>query len=160
MVTLGLKGLPYFPHASLANHRLIELLEDEPSHLVLSRILATGAPDIAFLEVAAKCRTSIKELEPCATCERENEDAILDNDGWRLGFQTLKNDIPFCNPFMVVTAQCRFNVCTRHENTCADCTETDLMECAFPFRDGNLPQDPASFEIRPALGLLGHEQHH
>ena len=117
MVTLGLKGLPYFPYAAFATRRLIELLEHELSHFILSHILATGTPDIAFLEVLAKCRTSIKELEPCATRERENEDAILDNDGWCLGFQTLQNDVPFCDPFAVVTAQCRFNVCTRGENT-------------------------------------------
>ena len=115
MVTLGFKGLPHFSHAAFATHRLIELLEHEPSHLILSHILATGTPDIAFLEVLAKCRTSIKELEPCATGERENE--ILDNDGWRLGFHTLKNDVPFCDPFAVVTAQCRLNVSTKGENT-------------------------------------------
>ena len=44
--------------------RLIELLEHEPSHLILSHILATGAPDAAFLQVLAKCRTSSKGLEP------------------------------------------------------------------------------------------------
>ena len=111
MVTLGFKGLPHFSHAAFATHRLIELLEHEPSHLILSHILATGTPDIAFLEVLAKCRTSIKELDPCASAS-EIEDAILDNDGGCLGFQTLQNDIPLCYPFAVVTAQCRFNVCT------------------------------------------------
>ena len=87
MVTLGLKGLPHFSHAAFATRRLIELLEHEPSHLIFSHILATGAPDVAFLEVLAKCRTSIRESKPCATCEREN--GILDNDGRDLGFQTL-----------------------------------------------------------------------
>ena len=156
MVTLGLKGLPNFPHAAFSTHRLIELLEHEPSHLVLSHILAMGAPDIAFLEVPAKCRTSIKESEPYAMCERENEDAILDNDGGRLGFQTLQNDVPFCDPFAVVTAQCCFRVCTRRGNKCADCHGTDLLGCTFPFRDGTAP---ALFEIHLALVFLVHEKH-
>ena len=116
-MTLGFKSLPHFSHATFATHRLIELLEHEPSHLILSHILATGTPDIAFLKVLAKCQMSIRESEPCARCGQENEDAILDNDGWCLSFQTLQNDIPLCYPFTVVTVQCCFNVCTRGENT-------------------------------------------
>ena len=41
------------------------------------------------------------------TWERVNEDAILDNNGGRLGFQTLQNDVPFCDPFAVVQPRCR-----------------------------------------------------
>ena len=55
MVALGLEGFPYLPHAAFATQRLIELLEHELSHLILSQILATGATDVAFLEVLAKC---------------------------------------------------------------------------------------------------------
>ena len=36
-------------------------------------------------------------------------------------------------------------------------TETDLVGCAILFCDGNLPQAPASFGIRPPLQWLGHE---
>ena len=87
MVTLGLKGLPYFPYAAFATRRLIELLEHELSHFILSHILATGTSDIAFLEVLSKCRMSSKKLEPCTTCGQENDDAIFD---------TPQNNVPFC----------------------------------------------------------------
>ena len=58
MVTLGLEAPPYFPHAAFATRRLIELLEHEPSHLILTQILSTGTPYVAFLEVLSKHGTS------------------------------------------------------------------------------------------------------
>ena len=96
VVTLGLKGLPYLPHAAFSTHRLIELLEHEPSHLILSQILATGAPILHPFEYSPSMeRLAIKhQYFGCGV--RDN--GILDNDGWDLGFQTLQNDAPFLIP--------------------------------------------------------------
>jgi len=76
-------------------------------------------------------------------------DIVRDNDGWGLSFQTLNNDGPLSDPFLVVTAQCHFNICKSHENTSVCIRETDLAACALALQDVNLI--PASFEIQAAL---------
>ena len=77
---------------------------------------------------------------------------VLDNDGWALSLQTLHNDGPVSDPFLVITAQCRFNICTYHENTSECIRETDLAACAFPFH--YVKVIPASSKIQVALGSL------
>ena len=73
---------------------------------------------------------------------------LLDNDGWALTLQTLHNDGPISDLFLVITAQCHFNICTYHENTSECIRETDLAAFAFPFHNVNLIR---SFEIQAAL---------
>jgi len=75
-------------------------------------------------------------------------DIVRDNDGWGSSLKTLHNDGPVSDPFLVVTAQCDFNICNNHENTSVCVRETDLEAFSLALQDVNLI--PASFEIQAA----------
>ena len=112
---------------------------------MLSQILATGAPDIAFPQVLTKHVTSSHQTSVFWMHAENRDNIIFDNDRGALDFRRSKMRSNFGTPSQLLRRNAASTLAQDVRIRVLTVAETDLVRCVFLFRDGNLPQAPASF---------------